>query len=144
MQEWLGVVDGYSIDENINSVGSIGTTKEILVIDDDPDVLNLFTEFLKREGFRTASYLDPLAALREIRGNPQRYSLVITDIRMPGISGLEIIKRVSQINQEIKVILISAFELDGDNLKGIKYEDFIKKPVHLRSLAETIDKILKN
>jgi len=138
------VVDGYSIDENINSVGSIGTTKEILVIDDDPDVLNLFTEFLKREGFRTASYLDPLAALREIRGNPQRYSLVITDIRMPGISGLEIIKRVSQINQEIKVILISAFELDGDNLKGIKYEDFIKKPVHLRSLAETIDKILKN
>jgi len=144
MQEWLGVVDGYSIDENINSVGSIGTTKEILVIDDDPDVLNLFTEFLKREGFRTASYLDPLAALREIRGNPQRYSLVITDIRMPGISGLEIIKKVSQINQEIKVILISAFELDGDNLKGIKYEDFIKKPVHLRSLAETIDKILKN
>lgn len=138
------MVDGYSIDENINSVGSIGTTKEILVIDDDPDVLNLFTEFLKREGFRTASYLDPLAALREIRGNPQRYSLVITDIRMPGISGLEIIKRVSQINQEIKVILISAFELDGDNLKGIKYEDFIKKPVHLRSLAETIDKILKN
>jgi len=144
MQEWLGVVDGYSIDENINSVGSIGTTKEILVIDDDPDVLNLFTEFLKREGFRTASYLDPLAALREIRGNPQRYSLVITDIRMPGISGLEIIKKVSQINQEIKVILISAFELDGDNLKGIKYEDFIKKPVHLRSLAETIDKILKS
>jgi len=138
------VVDGYSVDENINSVGSIGTTKEILVIDDDPDVLNLFTEFLKREGFRTASYLDPLAALREIRGNPQRYSLVITDIRMPGISGLEIIKKVSQINQEIKVILISAFELDGDNLKGIKYEDFIKKPVHLRSLAETIDKILKN
>jgi DNA-binding NtrC family response regulator len=138
------VVDGYSIDENINSVGSIGTTKEILVIDDDPDVLNLFTEFLKREGFRTASYLDALAALREIRGSPQRYSLVITDIRMPGISGLEIIKKVSQINQEIKVILISAFELDGDNLKGIKYEDFIKKPVHLRSLAETIDKILKN
>ena len=137
------MVDGYSIDENINSVGSIGTTKEILVIDDDPDVLNLFTEFLKREGFRTASYLDPLAALREIRGSPQRYSLVITDIRMPGISGLEIIKKVSQINQEIKVILISAFELDGDNLKGIKYEDFIKKPVHLRALAETIDKILK-
>ena len=138
------MVDGYSIDENINSVGSIGTTKEILLVDDDPDVLNLFTDFLKREGFRTASYLDPLAALREIRGSPQRYSLVITDIRMPGISGLEIIKKVSQINQEIKVILISAFELDGDNLKGIKYEDFIKKPVHLRSLAETIDKILKN
>ena len=66
------MVDGYSIDENINSVGSIGTTKEILVIDDDPDVLNLFTDFLKREGFRTASYLDPLAALREIRGSPQR------------------------------------------------------------------------
>ncbi|HKX21122.1 MAG TPA: response regulator [Nitrososphaeraceae archaeon] len=138
------MVDGYSIDENIKSVASIGKTKEILLIDDDPDVLNLFSDFLKREGFRTASYLDPLVALREIRGSPKKYSLVITDIRMPGISGLEIIKKVCQINQGIKVILISAFELDGDNLKGIKYEDFIKKPVHLRSLAETIDKILKS
>lgn len=138
------MVEGYSIDENIESTGSIEVTKEILLIDDDPDVLNLFSDFLKREGFRTASYLDPLAALREIRENPQVYSLVITDIRMPGISGLEIIRKVCQINQEIKVILISAFELDGDNLKGIKYEDFIKKPVHLRSLAETIDKILKS
>jgi len=138
------MVDGYSIDENIESSSSIGTTKEILVIDDDPDILNLFSDFLKREGFTTTSYLDPLAALREIRASPQRYSLVITDIRMPGISGLEIIKKVCQINQEIKVILISAFELDGDNLKGIKYEDFIKKPVHLHSLAETIDKILKS
>ena len=138
------MVGGYSIDENIESSGSISTTKEILLIDDDPDVLNLFSEFLKREGFRTASYLDPLVALREIRGSPQKYSLVITDIRMPGISGLEIIKKVCQINQDIKVILISAFELDGDNLKGIKYEDFIKKPVHLHSLAETIEKILKS
>jgi len=138
------MVEGYSIDENIESTGSIEVTKEILLIDDDPDVLNLFSDFLKREGFRTTSYLDPLAALREIRENPQVYSLVITDIRMPGISGLEIIRKVCQINQEIKVILISAFELDGDNLKGIKYEDFIKKPVHLRSLAETIDKILKS
>jgi DNA-binding response OmpR family regulator len=138
------MVEGYSIDENIESTGSIEVTKEILLIDDDPDVLNLFSDFLKREGFRTVSYLDPLAALREIRENPQVYSLVITDIRMPGISGLEIIRKVCQINQEIKVILISAFELDGDNLKGIKYEDFIKKPVHLRSLAETIDKILKS
>ncbi len=138
------MVEGYSIDENVESTGSIEVTKEILLIDDDPDVLNLFSDFLKREGFRTASYLDPLAALREIKENPQVYSLVITDIRMPGISGLEIIRKVCQINQEIKVILISAFELDGDNLKGIKYEDFIKKPVHLSSLAETIDKILKS
>ena len=138
------MVDGYSIDENIKWAGSIGTTKEILLIDDDPDVLNLFSDFLKREGFRAASYLDPLAALKEISASPQKYSLVITDIRMPGISGLEIIKKVCRINQEIKVILISAFELEGDNLKGIKYEDFIKKPVHLHSLAETIEKILKS
>ena len=138
------MVDGYSTDENIESSSSIATTKEILVIDDDPDILNLFGDFLKREGFRIASYLDPLAALREIRESPQRYSLVITDIRMPGISGLELIRKVCQINQEIKVILISAFEIDGDKLKGLRYEEFIKKPVHLRSLAEIIDKLLKS
>ncbi|HEY7227188.1 MAG TPA: response regulator [Nitrososphaeraceae archaeon] len=80
------MVDGYSTDENIESSSSIATTKKILVIDDEPDILNLFGDFLKRERFRITSYLDPLAALREKRERPQRYSLVITDIRMPGIS----------------------------------------------------------
>ena len=88
-----------------------------MIIDDDEDILNLYSDFLKKEGFNVKPFLDPFRAIEEIRGRPQRYSLVITDIRMPGMSGIELITRLSKINQEIKVIVISAFDLNGEDLR---------------------------
>jgi len=116
----------------------------ILVIDDDEDILNLFGDFLKKEGYGVNSFLDPLKALEEIHRRPQRYSIIITDVRMPGISGIELIRRICKINHDIKVIIISAFELNGEDLRNIRYDNFMEKPVHMQYLAQTIEKILKN
>ncbi len=115
----------------------------ILVIDDDEDILNLFGDFLKKEGYDVNSFLDPLKALEEIHRRPQRYSIIITDVRMPGISGIELIRRICKINHDIKVIIISAFELNGEDLRNIRYDNFMEKPVHMQYLAQTIEKILK-
>ena len=117
--------------------------KRILVIDDDEDILNLFSDFLKKEGYGVTSFLDPLKALEEIHRRPQRYSIIITDVRMPGISGIELIRRIRKINHDIKVIIISAFELNGEDLRNIRYDNFMEKPVHMQYLAQTIEKILK-
>ena len=138
------MVDGQTIDDSVESKTSMSVTKEILIIDDDQDILNLFDDFLSKEGYKVSPYLDSLNALKDIRGSPQRYSLIITDIRMPGMSGLELTKRIYEINKEIKIILMSAFEIDGDELKELGYEKFINKPIHMRAFAETIDKILKS
>ena len=137
------MTDGYITDETLESKSSIAVTKEILIIDDDQDILNLFDDFLSKEGYKVTPYLDPVKALKDILASPQRYSLIVTDIRMPGMSGLELTKRVYEINQSIKIILMSAFEIDGDDLKELGYEKFINKPVHMHAIAETIDKILK-
>jgi len=115
----------------------------ILVIDDDEDILNLFGDFLKKEGYGVNSFLDPLKALEEIHRRPQRYSIIITDVRMPGISGIELIRRICKINHDIKVIIISAFEVNGEDLRNIRYDNFMEKPVHMQYLAQTIEKILK-
>ena len=117
---------------------------KIMIIDDDQDILNLFTDFLSKRGYDVVSYLDPLVAVKEIEDNPYRYALVITDIRMPGISGIELIKRVCELNTDIKIILMSAFEINGDDLKELRYDKKVQKPIHLRALAQTIDKLLKN
>lgn len=122
----------------------IQDSTEIMIIDDDEDILNLYSDFLTKEGFNVKPFLDPFRAIEELRKRPQKYSLVITDIRMPGMSGIELITRLSKINQEIKVIVMSAFDLNGDDLKVIGYEEFIQKPVHMRSLVQTINKILKS
>lgn len=116
---------------------------QILAIDDDEDILNLFSAFLRKEGYSVTSFLDPLKALEEIHRRPQKYSLIITDVRMPGISGIELISRVSKINRDIKVIIISAFELNGDELKNIRYDNFMEKPVHMSYLVQTIERMLK-
>jgi two-component SAPR family response regulator len=62
---------------------------------------------------------------------------------MPGISGIELIRRIRKINHDIKVIIISAFELNGEDLRNIRYDNFMEKPVHMQYLAQTIEKILK-
>jgi DNA-binding NtrC family response regulator len=122
----------------------IQNSTEIMIIDDDEDVLNLFSDFLTKEGYDVKPFLDPFRAIEELQERPQKYSLIITDIRMPGMSGIELITKLSKINQAIKVIMMSAFDLNGDDLKDIGYEKFIQKPVHMRSLLQTIDKILKS
>ena len=114
-----------------------------MIIDDDEDILNLFHEFLAKEGYDVVTFLEPLKALKEIERNPSLYSLIITDIRMPGISGIELVKRVSCINEDLKVILMSAFEINGDELKELTYNEHLQKPIHMSALARTIHDILK-
>ena len=132
-----------SLTTKMTSFRSNESPTRILVIDDDEDILNLFSDFLKKEGYGVTSFLDPLKALEEIHRRPQRYSIIITDVRMPGISGIELIRRIRKINHDIKVIIISAFELNGEDLRNIRYDNFIEKPVHMQYLAQTIEKILK-
>jgi len=123
---------------------SIHSSIKILIIDDDEDISNLFSEFLEKEGFKVKSFIDPFEALEEIEQQPKSYSLIITDIRMPGMSGIELVRRICSLNQNIKVIIMSAFELDGNDLTNVGYEKFIGKPVHMRSLVEAIDEIVKS
>ena len=132
-----------SLTTKMTSSRSNESPTRIIVIDDDQDILNLFSDFLKKEGYGVTSFLDPLKALEEIHRRPQRYSIIITDVRMPGISGIELIRRIRKINHDIKVIIISAFELNGEDLRNIRYDNFIEKPVHMQYLAQTIEKILK-
>lgn len=115
-----------------------------MIIDDDEDILNLFHDFLIKEGYDVVTFLEPLKALKEIESNPFLYSLIITDIRMPGMSGIELVKRVYSINEDLKVILMSAFEIDGDDLKELTYNEHLQKPIHMHALALTIHEILKS
>lgn len=115
-----------------------------MIIDDDEDILNLFHDFLIKQGYDVVTFLEPLRALQEIQSNPLKYSLIITDIRMPGISGIELVKRVSSVNEDLKVILMSAFEVNGDELKELTYNDHLQKPIHMNELARTIHDILKS
>jgi DNA-binding NtrC family response regulator len=83
--------------------------KSIAIIDDDPDLLNLFSEALQMSGYTVSSFTDPLLAYQHIQGNPDKYSLVIVDEKIFNLNGLFSSTKLLEINPKLNVILLSIF-----------------------------------
>ena len=94
---------------------SNNTDNYILLVDDEKDVLVLFDEYLTASGFNIISFDNPVKALKYFYENTNNCSLVITDYRMPQMSGLDFINKIREIdtNGKIKTIIISAYIKDN-------------------------------
>ena len=115
-----------------------GQRKYVAVIDDESDLVKLFSDALEAEGFKVRGFDDPLMAVDHLYIHHSEYSLVLSDIRMPGIDGFHVAKLIHQMDKEIKVILTSAFEFYDDGIKEIQIDEFIKKPIHIAELVNVI------
>ena len=133
-------------DKILQASSSLGKADygQIMLVDDDEDILNLLSDFLENEDYKVKTFLNPFKALEEIQTGPHEYSMIITDVRMPGISGIELVEILSNTDHKIKVVLTSAFDLDGTDMDGIVYDKFIRKPVQMESLIQATDKVLNN
>ena len=119
----------------------------ILLVDDEKDILDLFTEYLSSNGFNTISFQNPLDALEYFYQNQSNCSLVITDYKMPQISGIDLIKKIREkdTNCKIKTIIISAFIKDNlpyDKSYIIKVDKILEKPVYLDRLRKVIQELI--
>ena len=82
-------------------------TKSIAIIDDDPDLLNLFSEALQMSGYNVSSFTDPRLAYQHIKANSTEYSLIIINDKMPKINALLLNTKLLEINPKLNVILLS-------------------------------------
>jgi CheY-like chemotaxis protein len=116
----------------------------ILVLDDEFDIINPIKHSLQRIGLHVYAFTDPLLALEHFRINCKDYILVVSDIRMPGMNGFEFVRKVREISPAIKVLLMSAFEINSTELSvglgGAKIEGFIQKPISLREFNIAVQK----
>ena len=110
----------------------------VLIVDDEPDLANLFTDALKAADLNAIGFDNALTALKYITDNHNTICLIVTDWKMPDMDGLELTKRVNEIDNEIGIMLMSAFELEKDQLKEVNKDDYLRKPVHIVQLIETI------
>ena len=76
-------------------------SKSVLLVDDEPDIVNLFTDLLNREDYEVIGFTNPLKALEHYKTNFARYGLVISDILMPGMSGFDLLKNIKKIDNTI-------------------------------------------
>lgn len=81
--------------------------KYIAIVDDELDIVDLFKDALEMKGYYVSAFTNPLLALNHILKDPTRYSLIISDFRMPEMNGDELVTKLLETN--IKVILMSAY-----------------------------------
>ena len=116
---------------------------EALVVDDDIDICNLTRMALQQQGFDVHGFTDPLLALEHFRANSDSCNIVISDLRMPAMNGIEFLQNIKKVKPTTKVLLMSAFTIEGDSeyarlFKQAKINGFIQKPVSMRHLTQTI------
>jgi DNA-binding NtrC family response regulator len=115
----------------------------IMIIDDEKIVGDMAKMALEKEGYVVETFINAEPALERLRA--ERFDVVVTDLKMRGIDGMEVLRRVKNLYPETKVIMITAFaNLDTaiEALRGDVY-DFFPKPVKIKELKVSIQRALK-
>ncbi len=115
----------------------------VLLVEDDRTQRELLTELLEEEGFSVASASSGERALDLFR--KERYDAVITDVRLPGMSGLELLQKLKELEPSVEIIVITAFSSVDDAVKAIKMGAFhyVTKPFEPEVLINLLRKACK-
>ena len=112
----------------------------ILIVDDEIELAILYHEFSNDLGYDAISFTDPSLALEHFKSGNKEYSLVLTDMRMPTMHGIELATRMREINNKIKIFLMTAFDIadieNQNQYKSAKIDGLIQKPIKLSILKD--------
>jgi YesN/AraC family two-component response regulator len=122
----------------------------VMVVDDERDILSILKRGLESKNrFQVDTFMDAESALESLKENSDNYyDLVLTDIRMPKINGFELYRRIKESNPHMKIVFITAFEINKDEfskvIPSVDVIDFISKPVSMSTLITKLNSILNN
>jgi len=113
-------------------------TPRILIVDDDPGQRSLLNSFLRSQGFETATADSGERALEMLRAG--KYVMMISDVRMPGLSGLETLRRARQEHATLPVLLVTAFTDIRDAVAAMRdgAVNYLPKPIDLDELLNSV------
>jgi DNA-binding response OmpR family regulator len=110
----------------------------ILVVDDEPDFVELIREFVARKGYHPIVAHDGREALQKLK--EERPHIVLLDIRMPGMDGLEVLKRIREADREVGVIMLTGVldrDIGSQSLRDGAF-DYLIKPIDLQYLERVL------
>ncbi len=115
--------------------------KQLAIVDDDPEILKLLDQYLTKNGFEVEAFTDGESFLKK---DVNKFSLIVLDIGLPGIDGLEVCKRVRQ-NSNVPIIMLTAASDDLDRILGLELgsDDYMGKPFNPRELLARIKALLR-
>ena len=126
--------------------GKNNKSNKILFVDDEPDIIYSIKRVLEANGFVVDSYTDPTLALSNFK--PGLYDLLILDIKMPKISGLDLYQKMKEIDSKVKICFLTASELFYEEYRrldaypSLDKAYFIQKPFRSEDLIHKLKDIL--
>ena len=125
---------------NLDTTEEKRISKVVLIVDDDPDMTSIFSLGLQDEGFEVYTSNDPLEVLSQFR--PNYYDLMLIDISMPKMNGIDLSKQLLELDLNVKICFITAGEANIEVLRELyptrDIGCFIRKPVTLDQLVKRV------
>lgn len=117
---------------------------KILLVEDEPPLLQLIEKYLQRAGYVVESHLKSVEALRNFEASPGGYSLVIADLGMPDMAGDTLLTRMLEIRPDLRILVCSGSPFYIENLPAAlqKQVAFLQKPFVPKMLGEAVEKLL--
>ena len=118
--------------------------EKILFVDDDRAIVDAGKRILEKMGYRVITATGGLDALKIFTSEKDPFDLIITDMTMPDLTGVELAKKIFSINPTASIILCTGYSttITPDKAKDIGFKDFLLKPVTKHKIAETIRNII--
>jgi DNA-binding NtrC family response regulator len=115
----------------------------VSIVDDEPDITDLFKDALTIiANIRIFIFTDPVMALEHFTINKGDYAMIISDLRMPALNGMELIKKAKSLNPFARMILMTAFDIDDAMFKDFAKKQiingFLQKPVRIDDLCAKV------
>jgi len=122
-----------------------GGTEKILLVDDEETILRMEQQMLERLGYRITTRTGSVDALEAFKANPDSFDLIITDMTMPNMTGVQLAGEIKRIRPDIPVILCTGFsyQINDEKSKALGIQGFIMKPVIMKEIAAKIRMVLE-
>ena len=121
-----------------------GGTEKILLVDDKVVVARTEQQLLERLGYRVTIRTGSVDGLEAFKANPERFDIVVTDMNMPNMTGVQLAGEIKKIRPDIPIILCTGFsyQVNEEKSKALGIQGFIMKPVMTKEIAGVIRKVL--
>jgi DNA-binding NtrC family response regulator len=133
-------------DSSHHNDGGNKPLARLLIVDDEADIVQVLKIGLLENRFSVDAFTNPEEALQSFISNAEAYCLVLSDVRMPGLSGMQLARKIKKINPSVKVILMTAFEIRDNEFSKVfpstQVDGFVQKPIGIRELTNKILSII--
>ena len=121
-----------------------GGPERILIVDDEETIVKMEKRLLERIGYHVVTSIGSIEALKKFKSDPAAFDLVITDMTMPGMTGIQLSNEIKKIRPNIPLIICTGFsdQINAETSRNFGIQGYVNKPIIIKKIAKTIRDVL--